>query len=363
MTRDCVCTCGAAPLSKMLISRPPSCERASCCQAVTVPFPIAKSLLRPPRRQSTCARATVHLVDRPRVPGRDEQVAVRVDVDRVDVEVVEVVLVRRDVRLVEPDVVEAAPLEQDPAARDRDLLHDAAVQDRPLELPPYAVRSRATASFLVTSAVPSLREQELVQIPVPVATGLDPGDLAVGLRRRSRRRRGRGPRRRLPFPPGQHGLASQRGRRKAVAVTGVVGWNQTGSPRLSKMRTPRWPGPDDGAMKRWPSAAPRAGWRIVSRGGRRSRRETNRLAGGGALWRFAARASPAPSSSFNPLSAPSTASPAMPPRMSSSERVSRPPRLHTSPLASTLPPCSERSDSPSRLRASFARGRRGPDSP
>ncbi len=53
------------------------------------------------------AGSAVHLVDRPGISGRDEQVAVDADVDRVDVEAVEVALVRRDARLVRVDVAQA----------------------------------------------------------------------------------------------------------------------------------------------------------------------------------------------------------------------------------------------------------------
>jgi len=38
-------------------------------------------------------------------------------------------------------------------------------------------------------------------------------------------------------------------RRGELAIRGFVGWNQTMSPRLSKIIGPRAPGPDDGAMK------------------------------------------------------------------------------------------------------------------
>ncbi len=54
IARDCGSTLGAAPLSKMVISVPPSWLRASCCHAKNVPSPITKSLFLPPSRQITC---------------------------------------------------------------------------------------------------------------------------------------------------------------------------------------------------------------------------------------------------------------------------------------------------------------------
>src|SRR5262249_10149776 len=78
------------------------------------------------------AAPAVDLVDGVRVPRRNEEVPIRVRVDRVDVEVV--VGNRRLVwallvRLVERNVVDAMPFEQDAAACDVDLL-ERALEDR-----------------------------------------------------------------------------------------------------------------------------------------------------------------------------------------------------------------------------------------
>src|SRR5262249_34561545 len=90
---------------------------------------IALLAAQPPEDRTGLA---VELVDRARVARRDEVVAVRLLLDRVDVEVVVRVAGRRaagarqrDVRLVDRDLVEAVPVEEDLARRDVDLLDDA----------------------------------------------------------------------------------------------------------------------------------------------------------------------------------------------------------------------------------------------
>src|SRR5262249_27801281 len=73
------------------------------------------------------ARAPLELVGRPGVPRRDDQVPVRRHVDRFDVEVGEAGPgLRPDRGLGDRDVVEAVPLPEEPAARQLELLHDAA---------------------------------------------------------------------------------------------------------------------------------------------------------------------------------------------------------------------------------------------
>ena len=74
------------------------------------------------------ARAPADLVDRMRVAGGDEQVAVVVDVDRVDVEVVigaAGISRQAIVGLHERHVVDAVPLEQNAAGPDVELLQRA----------------------------------------------------------------------------------------------------------------------------------------------------------------------------------------------------------------------------------------------
>src|SRR5207253_10944426 len=77
------------------------------------------------------AGAVADLVDGVRVAARDQQVAVRLLVDRVEVEVVvgeglraELLARRLGVRLLHPDPRIAVPLEQDSPGRAVDLLHD-----------------------------------------------------------------------------------------------------------------------------------------------------------------------------------------------------------------------------------------------
>src|SRR5262249_18329544 len=102
------------------------------------------------------------LVDGPGGASRDDQVAVVGDVDRVDVEVVEL---RTDprVRLRGVDVVEASPLEEHPRARDRELLDDAADDARP----GASAEARQVPRRRVPGGDeggPSRRDQELVQV-------------------------------------------------------------------------------------------------------------------------------------------------------------------------------------------------------
>ena len=80
-----------------------------------MPRPISKLLLLPPSRQSDLARLAVDLVDRVRVARRHDEVAVAVELDRVEVpRVVDLaaLLRRRPVGLAERDRAERVPLEQ-----------------------------------------------------------------------------------------------------------------------------------------------------------------------------------------------------------------------------------------------------------
>src|SRR5207247_3636927 len=73
------------------------------------------------------ASASVDLVGRPRVPCGDDQMPVRCDVNRVDVEVVEPgARLRLDLRLCDSDMVEAVPFPEEATARQRQLLDDPA---------------------------------------------------------------------------------------------------------------------------------------------------------------------------------------------------------------------------------------------
>ena len=80
------------------------------------------------------ARVSVDPVGGPRVASADQQIAVFVDADRVQVEVIPCDGGRRRHRrmaLVEPDVVQAMPLEEDMAIGDVDLLDDAFGHEAP----------------------------------------------------------------------------------------------------------------------------------------------------------------------------------------------------------------------------------------
>ena len=89
------------------------------------------------------ARLPVDLVDRPGVSARDEEVAVVVEVDRVDVEVV-VGRVHRQIAVGDRHMVEAVPLEEDVAGGDVEPLTIASVA-WPLLGPPTDERSYGTS--------------------------------------------------------------------------------------------------------------------------------------------------------------------------------------------------------------------------
>ena len=212
------------------------------------------------------------LVDGPGVTRRDEQVAVGVDVDRVDVEVVEEVA-DAGVGLGRRHVVEAAPLEQHLRARNLELLDD------PLH---DLLRAAALAGLREVDGAqvpggherrPVGREEELVQVGRLPAAGREPRDLAVGLVEDHVVAVAE-PVLGLPLPPGQHRLALVESGLEVRRRLCGVGWNHTGSPSSSRISAPRWPGPDDGAMKMRPGAVPAAGWRTVTFGGCRSGRDT-----------------------------------------------------------------------------------------
>ena len=149
-----------------------------------------------------------HLVDRAGIPGRDQQVAVRCDRDRVDMEVVERrrrgAAGERHVGVGHRHVVEAAPFEQHLAGRDVDLL-DHAGQRHPMR--------RAAHPGQVGRHRPDggdergvLRaDDEFVQVDLEPAS-FDGGDGAVGGVGDDRLALPGAPDD-LPFPPGEHGVA------------------------------------------------------------------------------------------------------------------------------------------------------------
>ena len=144
-----------------------------CCQANRTPAPSVKSLCLPPSRQRTWPVCAVDLVDRPGVPARDEQVAVVVEVDGVDVEVVVgVALGHRRVAVVERHVVEAVPLEEDPAGCDVDLLDDR--RRRPCRRfgPPTEERSYGTLVVDRDQRRPLRCQCELVPVGVEAVAGM-----------------------------------------------------------------------------------------------------------------------------------------------------------------------------------------------
>src|SRR5262249_1549845 len=121
--------------------------------------------------------ATVDLVCGPGVSGRGHEVAVGCDVDRVDVEVVEA---RPgpglDLGLGDRDVVEAVPLPEEAAARQRELLYDAADDAAAAaaadasEVPrPHLVARHESGSLR--------RDHELVQVAVQPARRPEAGQL------------------------------------------------------------------------------------------------------------------------------------------------------------------------------------------
>ena len=151
-----------------------------------------------------------HLVDRAGVAGRQQQVAVGRDRDRVDVQVVERRGLgapgERRVRVGDRDVVQAVPLEQDLAGSDVDLLHHAGQRD-PLGRAADCGQVRGPRPVGGDQRGVLRADHELVQVRLQPVARLDGGDGAV---------RGVGDDRLalavalddLPFPPGEHGLAA-----------------------------------------------------------------------------------------------------------------------------------------------------------
>ncbi len=157
----------------------------------------------PPEDLAALAADQVH---RPRVPGRDDEVAVGGDVDRVDVEVVVRVARLLRVALVERDVLEAPPLPEQPSAGDRHLLDDAAddASVRRAADGGEVHRHRLVARDVGGAAA---RQHQLVQVGRAVSAGREAGDLAVGgveddVLADAEAVLG------LPLPPGEHGLAA-----------------------------------------------------------------------------------------------------------------------------------------------------------
>ena len=140
--RDCLRTCGPGGVVE-------ECQSAvRSAPGVVLP---GKPHVGPEREVASLAAeppedlpgSTADLVDRVRVTGRHEQVAVVIDLDRVDVEVVEDpswVLGQAVVRLHELDVIDAVPLEEHAAGLDVQLL-DAALEHPPA-LHPNLARDR-----------------------------------------------------------------------------------------------------------------------------------------------------------------------------------------------------------------------------
>ena len=109
----------------------------------------------------------------------DDQVVVGRNVDRVDVEVVEARPgPRLDLGLVDGDVVEAAPLPEQAAARQLQLLHDAADDLAPTassdtrQIPRPRLVARHERGVL-------RRDHELVQVAVEAARGGEAEELAI----------------------------------------------------------------------------------------------------------------------------------------------------------------------------------------
>ena len=194
-------TFGVASLSKSVIV-PSDCRRASCCQAKRTPSPSAKSLRRPPSRHNTSPVLLVDLVQSPGVARRDEQVAVGLLLDRVDVEVVHRrlrVLRHVHVGFADPHVIERVPIPEDLAGGDVDLLDDA-VQDLPA--------AGGDGVIDADQRRPARGQLQLVQVALQPVAGLHPRDLVVGLVGDDPRSRAvAGLALHLALPPGQHRLA------------------------------------------------------------------------------------------------------------------------------------------------------------
>ena len=150
------------------------------------------------------ARLVVDLVDRPGVAQRDDQVAVGVERDRVQVVGVEhgarcTVLEERGA---DRDVVDRVPLEQHQPGLDVDLLDDR-VHQRPLHTVPM---DRGDADDV---GIALRRDQELVQVHALQAVArLDGGDLLVGAVVDHALAAARAVVR-ISLPPGQHRLPVQ----------------------------------------------------------------------------------------------------------------------------------------------------------
>ena len=123
------------------------------------------------------------LVGRPRIARVDQQIAVRVDVDRVDVEPVPRSARRgweRLLALAERNVVRAVPLEQDPAGSDVDFLDDP-VDHRLVR--GAADRSQVRGRGCVGQdecGVPRC-DQELVAVGAEAVAGVHRGDLLIAV--------------------------------------------------------------------------------------------------------------------------------------------------------------------------------------
>ena len=130
--------------------------------------------LHPPETPQDVTALAVDLVDRRRVPRRDEEIPIRVEGDRVEMEIVDVPRRRdlRHVRLVDTDVLVAPPFEQHAATRDVDLLDDPGDEARHRRRRDLAVDGDERSAFR--------RQQQLVQIAVAPASGLHRGDLVIG---------------------------------------------------------------------------------------------------------------------------------------------------------------------------------------
>jgi hypothetical protein len=124
MARDCSCTCGWAAVVEdgdgaVLVAPSVVLEGGP---GVIAHLEVALFTAEAPQDPAALA---VDLGDGPGVAGRDEQVAVVVDVYGVDVEVVVAVggvFGRQDVRLIDSDVLQAVPLEEYFAGLDINLL-------------------------------------------------------------------------------------------------------------------------------------------------------------------------------------------------------------------------------------------------
>ena len=140
------------------------CERDS--------VPEREIALRPAEPEQNGAGVPIEFVHGPGIPRRDEQIPVRVDAHRIDVEVVERGARsrrHRAVTLTERHVIETVPLEDHPSRRDVELLDDA-VRNIPILGP--ADRGQIVRDGVVhrDEGGVSIRDLELVRVCVePVA--------------------------------------------------------------------------------------------------------------------------------------------------------------------------------------------------